>query len=794
MSKRVSIVLPDEMPSGLPKSKSASRQSKTILKSSIKARASTKSSLEPSKAILKSSMTGSSSTKSSLEPPVFLFVSPEFSCSSEVTTPRTTNTSPSESSFGKWVLRESSTGGSDAEVAANNSALVRTGSSINSTLKSSSSSIKQFLRNTVALVRAGQSFTSVKRLFYNFIKQYSSRSDEGSTSGGNPYLCQSNDTLMSNLTPHLTTPSTSQMDTCTHRCDYSFNPLKYDRRTSWLFEVSPLTGYTPGSTQLSTREAGYQSDVSQKSYASKSQDVASFQAPLKSPESVSISEQPKSQEVVLAKSDTPPPAEGGLPGSLSQKNLSPEQAQDEEIKTSPGLPETLNLLSDVWTTSHIRRCGGASSRSLPKIPNSKSISSPQSDAPTTAVSEPIIMMFNTPEARTEDNRLVRMSGSSQSSRVSVRQASTKKSRVSPITSIHSWMSQKARPSASSPRSSQVSVQQAPRKRSRVSPITSITSWMLHKARSSASSRRSSQVSVQQAARKRPKVSPITSITSGMSQQGDNLVVEEPSSQIERISRSSEGHVPRTGKMARKVNFVFTMVSPEEARPSQPGENSSDKAIEESSTCRTFQEECKCHHCQDMRRALKKLEYFQSPEGQKRMESKLLAKNFFMDLCAMSEVRKEIQADLYGTRTHPPARVSYPVSICGASRLDGGSLTLNWFVHDLECIDHFDFFVDGKRSKSLFNTKATSTVLIDVKTSSAHRLMMRAVPVRGYGAQSSPVDKLMSEVAAGHMRNVRQGQLFAKCLQFLDAEPQRSLVDYWTDSEFLYMPADAKQGR
>ncbi|KAH8308789.1 hypothetical protein KR059_001783 [Drosophila kikkawai] len=707
MSKRVSIVLPDEMPLGLAKSEEAPK----------------------SKANLKSSMRAGPSIKSDLVPPVFVFVSPEISASSEASSPRPTYSSPSGMSLNNWMHRDSSTGGSlDAESPAENWTMVRSGSS-NNNLQASCSSIKQFLRSTVALVRAGESFTSVKHLFYNFIKSssyssHSSPSEEELSSRRvtssptasqlvrreNPYLSESNDTITSNNnSPQLTIPCPSQMTTCTQRSSYSSNPLKYEMSTSWLSDVSPLTGYTPYSTELSHKEAGYQSDVSLKTYAS-------VQAQAKSQDTTSIQTQQKSQEDVLVDS-TLMPAEGGLSCCTSEKDLSLGQSQGGDIKTLPELPETLNLLSDAWQTNNVRRSGGSSNRSLPHIKKHTRKSSPwrspkmspRRQAPKTAASEPTI---SAPETHSQDNR---------------------------------------------------------------------------SARSSESSQRSSRLTERQAEKKTPQVSPRNSVTSGMSQKVVEVLDMEPSSQIEQICRSSEPTGPeRSSQMSRRVNFLFTIVSPEEGGPSQP-ENSTEKDIEERSTCVTYQEECKCHHCQDMRRAVRRVEYFQSPEGQKRMESKLLAKNFFMDLCALSKVRKEIQADLYGTRKHPSSRVSYPVSICGACRLDGGSLTLNWFTHDLDCVDHFEFFVDDKRSKSVFNKRATSTVLIDVNASTEHRLKMRAVPVRGCGPQDSPVDKLMSEVAAGHMRNVRQGQLFASCLKFLDAQPQRSLVDFWTDSEFLYLP-------
>ncbi|KAH8410253.1 hypothetical protein KR009_010080 [Drosophila setifemur] len=266
-----------------------------------------------------------------------------------------------------------------------------------------------------------------------------------------------------------------------------------------------------------------------------------------------------------------------------------------------------------------------------------------------------------------------------------------------------------------------------------------------------------------------------------------------------LSSGSRSSTRKSTAMVKGINedsaitnaFAFTLVSPEEAEQSQPteGEGTGTGAVEEGSTnCQTYQEDCKCHHCQDMRCAVKRVEYFQSPKGQHQMEAKLLAKNFFMDLSALTMVRKQIQADLHGTRRYPPARISFPVSICGANRLDAGSLSLDWFTHDLDNVDHFEFFVDDVPSRTVYNLKATSTVLIDVDARETHRLKMRAVPVRGCCAEASAVDKFMAEVAAGHMKHVRQGDLFACCLKVLDSEPQHQSVEsFWTASEYLYMP-------
>lgn len=253
-------------------------------------------------------------------------------------------------------------------------------------------------------------------------------------------------------------------------------------------------------------------------------------------------------------------------------------------------------------------------------------------------------------------------------------------------------------------------------------------------------------------------------------------------------RNSTSQRERSKMAVSREEGAFALVSPEEVRTSELAEGFGGDVEEASTSCRTYQEQCNCHHCQDMRRAVRRADFFQSPEGQRRLEAKLLAKNFFMDLCALAAVRRQIVAEMHGARRHPSSRVSFPVSIYGAARLDGGSLSLQWLTHDLDSVDHFDIFVDDVPSRSVYNRLATCTVLVDVDAAETHRLRMRAVPERGSGGLDSSVEKFMSEVAAGHMRHVRQGQLFARCFEHLDALPQqRTVVDFWRDSEFLYMP-------
>ncbi|XP_017092330.2 serine-rich adhesin for platelets [Drosophila bipectinata] len=684
MSKRVSIVLPDEMPSRSASKKDQSRQARNSMKSN-----------------------------SHEEPIVFLAVSQESSPSSLLSSQKTSsNLSLHETSA--HLLSLESFVSPDPSPKSTNLASPRPLSTDQAhSMDSSVSSIKQFLRNTVALVRAGESFTSVKRLFYNFVKRNEdstsntvskeSPTDEGRMVGSQvarmpiPNHKHSTNTFFSDVPTGFTVPSTSQMTSSPPHSVFSFNHTKYDF-ASLISDVTPLTGYTPNTAQAwSTEDADYRSETSLKTSTAPRVGLSS---------SVALSL--------------------GTHRSLSSSN-----ADGLFRATSGGHSRpSLAVNSTERPKSSVSKQRG--SRNIKKLLSKSPKSSPQA-APRTRI---------------------------QSITSTVNPAAPSFTIVSASRQLEEREAQKFI-SGSILSSERQNLKVAPN----VTPRMSV-SQVIKESQSSSSrlegTRRSSLINNHSSRSD-------SNSNNGQRQKKSVRISEDP---------------------VRAAEFAFTLVSPEEAEPSQPTEGSSNpKSIEDGSSCETYKEGCNCHHCQDMRRAVKRAEYFNSPQGQKQLEAKLLAKNFFMDICAMSIVRAQIQDDLYGTRKCPPARVSYPVCICGANRLDAGSLSLNWFTHDLNSVDHFDFYVDDVPSRSVYNLQAKCTVLVDVDAKKIHKLRMRAVPVRGSGAQATPVDKLMSEVIAGHMRNVTQGKLFARCLKHLDTQvPQPSLVDFWTDSEFLYMPA------
>ncbi|EDV59844.1 uncharacterized serine-rich protein C215.13 [Drosophila erecta] len=676
MSKRVSIMLPDEMTVAHSGSRRNPMPSHTV----------------------KSSIKSGSSARTPMAPPVFVVVNPESSQSSLTSGQRNNTSTTSNSSLNQRSKEDSGerlSGVADTAALESNTWLQNGSSNSGDAVNfgSTSASIRKFLRSTVALVGTGESLTSVKQLFHKFIKRSGSMSTSkpslasscSQTAGEeNPYMSKSNDTLLTDVPIRTTVPSTSQMTPTSHFSSYSFNNTNYDLY-NLLSDITPLTGYTPVGL---TEEADYRSDTSANTALNSMRSLAEREED---------------------------PSGGGFGNSSLKISPDPVKAADPQRRpTSRDRSSSRSFRPKLGTSRASLR------RKSPKM-------TPRSNQSVPAVGPIFAMVSSSGPNSAEGSRR-----SSQSSRSSLRR--------------------------------------------KQSPLPKVA------AKSSATS--SSRLNLAKATTSRKESSPRSRSTN------------RPRKSYRRSSprRPSRGRGTRTSALesedTAKVEYAFTLVSPEEAGNSQPEESSA--GVEDaSSSCQTYQKHCNCHHCQDMRRAVKRADFFKSPEGQKRLQAKLLAKNFFMDLCALSEVRRQVQSNLHGTRRHPSARHSYPVTICGATRLSAGSLSLQWITHDLDSVDHFDVFVDNVPSRSVYNRQATNTVLVDVNPAETHTLRLRAVPERGSRGQDASVEKFMSEVAAGHMRQVRQGQLFARCFAHLDARPQqRSLVDFWTDSEFLYVPTRA----
>ncbi|BFG06437.1 uncharacterized serine-rich protein C215.13 [Drosophila madeirensis] len=223
-----------------------------------------------------------------------------------------------------------------------------------------------------------------------------------------------------------------------------------------------------------------------------------------------------------------------------------------------------------------------------------------------------------------------------------------------------------------------------------------------------------------------------------------------------------------------------------ADPSSASEGNS----EPPSSCATYDERCGCCHCVHMRHAVEQVEFMASDEGQRRQLMQLAAKNVFLDICAMSVVRERILNDLHGTGPQRPSpRISYPLAITSARRMDKRSLAIEWFVHDYRDIAHYEIYVDNALSRSIYNPRTLHTVLLDIDTSTSHKLRMRPIPVQGRVPGAKPEDRMVQQLREVGMDSVTAGTLCQCLKRQQDARQCKSMLDFWTDSEFLYLPGE-----
>ncbi|KAM8713783.1 hypothetical protein ACLKA7_014020 [Drosophila subpalustris] len=223
----------------------------------------------------------------------------------------------------------------------------------------------------------------------------------------------------------------------------------------------------------------------------------------------------------------------------------------------------------------------------------------------------------------------------------------------------------------------------------------------------------------------------------------------------------------------------------------------------SDDCERYQKDCCCCHCVAVRCALKRAAFLRTPEGRKRLEMKMHMKSFFMDINALTYARGRIENQLDGSKSSlPSSRDGYPVSITKVKRIDSRCLSVDWFIHDVDYVDHYEIFVDNRRHKSVFNPRLSCTILLDVNARTSHKILMRALPRKLSGSNPNPIDQLVCDVCCGRMDKVLKGDYFCQCAQ--QTEMQRiqkkykknncqTLVDFWKPSEFLYTPVCACPG-
>ncbi|XP_022230796.2 uncharacterized protein LOC111079800 [Drosophila obscura] len=302
---------------------------------------------------------------------------------------------------------------------------------------------------------------------------------------------------------------------------------------------------------------------------------------------------------------------------------------------------------------------------------------------------------------------------------------------------------------------------------------------------------------------------------GPSSQPSVISMKKPS-RMEVLAKSSRRSLASVGSRSSSKSrqllpeFAFALVSadgsiktpskgtldPSSASKGTLDPSSASKGTSEPpSSGATYDERCSCCHCVHMRHAVKQAEFLASDEGKCRQQLKLAAKNFFLDICAMSAVRERILNDLHGTGPQRPSpRISYPLAITSARRMDKRSLALEWFVHDYTDIAHYEIYVDNVLCRSIYNPRTLSTVLLDINVSKPHKLRMRPIPVQGRAPGAKPEDKMVQQLREVGLASATTDTL-CQCLKQQEQQQQqqerrkcKSMLDFWTDSEYLYLPA------
>lgn len=214
-------------------------------------------------------------------------------------------------------------------------------------------------------------------------------------------------------------------------------------------------------------------------------------------------------------------------------------------------------------------------------------------------------------------------------------------------------------------------------------------------------------------------------------------------------------------------------------------------------CDRYNKDCCCCHCYAVKRALRHAAFLCSPEGKRRRQMKLQMKDFFMDINAITATHQRVNNMLNGTRQYPPpATRSFPISIVHVTPMTKDSMFIEWYQHDDAYVTHYEIYVDDSLVKRIFCPDITSTVVLDVNMKSTHHIRMKAVPRKGLGSKASRIDKLVRDVCCGKLSKVLEADYFCECAkksQLDKAKEQYSsnscqmLVDFWKDSEFIYVP-------
>ncbi|EDW00584.1 uncharacterized protein LOC6561334 [Drosophila grimshawi] len=215
-------------------------------------------------------------------------------------------------------------------------------------------------------------------------------------------------------------------------------------------------------------------------------------------------------------------------------------------------------------------------------------------------------------------------------------------------------------------------------------------------------------------------------------------------------------------------------------------------------CERYKKDCCCCHCVAVRKALRQAAYLQTPEGKERTQLKMHLKSFFMDINAMTHVRRTIEARLHGNKEPTPSPTkSFPITITDVEPIDEHCMSIDWYLHDDSMVTHYEIYVDNRRRKRIFNPLVTSTVLLDVDMKRSHKIRMRAMPKKCASSNTDPMDKLVRDVCCGGLNNILDSDYFCQCankskMEKIKVHYKRNscqvLVDFWKDSEFFYIPS------
>ncbi|KAH8391508.1 hypothetical protein KR215_005964 [Drosophila sulfurigaster] len=265
--------------------------------------------------------------------------------------------------------------------------------------------------------------------------------------------------------------------------------------------------------------------------------------------------------------------------------------------------------------------------------------------------------------------------------------------------------------------------------------------------------------------------------------------KSPTATPPKSPRASEGDAQSAAKAAAETKTDAT----DESAAAKSAQD--DKPF--SDDCERYKEDCCCCHCVAVRCAIKRAAFLRTPEGKRRLEMKMHMKSFFMDINAMTYARCRIENQLDETKESLPSpHDGFPASITKVKRIDVRCLSVDWYIHDLDHVDHYEIFVDNKRMKSIYNPRLKCTILLDVNARTSHKILLKAQPMKGATSDPSPIDLLIRDVCCGNMENLLKGDYFCQCgkqteMEKIEKEYKKNkcqtLVDFWKPSEFLYTP-------